>query len=226
MNLAVARIAVTGAACAALSYTAYAWWERQHLALLITVGIFVICIPVDLMLRQAQRAREAATPFGPVAKWGLSEDAAHRGYAAVARDSRHTAADVRAIVNGSGWRAAWRRLTPWWVWVSLLAVAPTAVGVLVAPRAVAGPIEDYAFIVTLDEFGVLYSSEPAAIAAGISVCDQLDRAVSSAVVVGNFTAAGYDLADARVIVGAAMGAYCPQHLAHVGSGAIGGAVLR
>jgi len=85
MSLAVARIVVTGAACAALSYTAYAWWERQHLALLITVGIFVICIPVDLVLRNEQRIRSklraAGTPFGPVHRFGYSEDAVHRSMA-------------------------------------------------------------------------------------------------------------------------------------------------
>jgi len=113
------------------------------------------------------------------------------------------------------------------VMLAALPLALIPVGLLTSAPADAGPIHDYAYIVTLDEYGIHYSSEPAAIAAGLAVCDQLDRAISLTTVMRGFIKAGYSRDDAEIIVGAAMGAYCPRHLANTGrGGAIGGAVLR
>lgn len=156
--LMVARVAVWLVAAAALVGAGYAYWEWRLGEFLIATGVFIICQPIAAALRHEQRARAACSPFGPVRRFGYSEAAAHRGVATLAPNARHSADEVRRIVRGRGWRAAWRRMTPWWTWTVLLAVAPTSVALATSPPADADPIADYAFIATLEEFGVLYSS--------------------------------------------------------------------
>lgn len=60
-----------------------------------------------------------------------------------------------------------------WAWAPILIAAGILLPGLTAPRAAAMPPEQ-AFIATLDEFGVYYSSESAAIGLGYSVCEGLD----------------------------------------------------
>lgn len=77
--------------------------------------------------------------------------------------------------------------------------------------AQATPAEDYAYIRTLDQFGIYYSSEPAAIAAGESVCDALDAGLTVDEIGGIAVNEGVGARDAYIIIGAAIGSYCDEH---------------
>jgi hypothetical protein len=103
----------------------------------------------------------------------------------------------------------WRALTPWWV----IALSPLLIiPIGLAAQARADTISDVAYLTTLDQFGVPYSSEAQAIAIGHSVCDVLDAGIlprRAALLVADGD--GYSLHDANTVVGASIGAYCDKY---------------
>lgn len=87
----------------------------------------------------------------------------------------------------------------------------TGAGVGWAVDAHATPQQDWAFIHTLDHFGIYYSSTAAAVDAGHALCDGLDAGLSVTALGVIAMNAGYTTKDAGTIVGAAIGAYCDQY---------------
>lgn len=123
----------------------------------------------------------------------------------------------------------WQRSTPWWFWIIALFMMVTGVGLIAAAAAHADPIQDMAFLTTLDELGVTYPSEAQAVAIGHGVCDSLTAGVSPHRVVMSVMQGGnYDPNDAATILGAAIGSYCDDYVSTASvpiSGHVGG-VLR
>ncbi|QFG09072.1 hypothetical protein I5J49_gp44 [Mycobacterium phage ThulaThula] len=128
-----------------------------------------------------------------------------------------------------------------WVWAPvLIAVAILGVGLLTgcsstvegtptaaeshsaagAPAMSEQEIVDRAFILTLDDRGITYTSEPDAITAGHAVCDVLAEADGDVVAAAMAIAQGTELSldDSSYLVGAASAAYCPEYV----DGLIGG----
>jgi hypothetical protein len=89
----------------------------------------------------------------------------------------------------------------------------TGAGTFWAAEAHAGPVEEQAYLATLDHFGVPYSSASAAVAAGESVCDGLDAGLTlNQIAVIALDASGYTPRQVGYIVGASVGALCDEYL--------------
>lgn len=86
----------------------------------------------------------------------------------------------------------------------------TGAGIGWAAQADADPNE-WAYIAALDSEGIYYSSEAAAIDAGESVCEGLDAGLSLRAIGAVAMNAGYSASDAGYILGAAVGAFCPEY---------------
>lgn len=84
-------------------------------------------------------------------------------------------------------------------------------GIGVSARAAADPVDDYAYLTTLDHFQVFYSSDEAAISVGHSVCDALDVGLTVTNIAMIAVRAGYTPSEGGYIVGAAIGAYCDEY---------------
>lgn len=122
-NLAIGRCGVLVVACAALIWASESYWTWKPVELVAAVGILVICVPVDMALKLEIRARRSVSPFRPVRKFGVSEDAIH--------SHRITARPRRPW-----WWRLWRRITnP--VAIAALPLALIPVGLAAAPDAAA-----------------------------------------------------------------------------------------
>lgn len=156
--------------------------------------------------------------IGPVARFGISEDALHRTPAYTQCQLPRPRPTI------------FQRATPWWTWVLLLAALPAAVAIVAAPRARADTVEDVAYLATLDVFGVTYPSGPAAISLGHGVCDALSEGIPDGRIAQALMQGGdYDTSAARTIIGAAIGAYCDHYMpaspsSTTGIGRVGGAL--
>ncbi len=90
-----------------------------------------------------------------------------------------------------------------------------------APQPSAHTPAEVAYLATLNQHGVYYLSDAAAIRGGRAVCDYLDAAVpylgldAALWDAGQIAvdAGGYSLGDSARIVGAAVGSFCPAYLA-------------
>lgn len=166
--------------------------------------------------------RQGISPFGPVRKFGINDDVVRAPYAIPVEggnsfDESRARFDVRYPRRGClhlwWWRRLYYRLTPWWTSVLLLAVVPSAVAMILPSRAAADRASDYAYLSTLDEFGVHYGSEPGIIELGHTVCAALDRGIETGRIASVIAqAAHYSPGDANTIVGASIGSYCDQHI--------------
>ena len=220
MSLEIARRVVWAVAAASAGWAGHAYWTLHLVHLLIAFGIFVICLPIDRMLFHEQEARRPRTPFGPVAKFGLNEDAMHRMTANASRLPTRSELD-----NARARRTNTNRWGTYLIAAMPLLIIP--VGLFApAPDAHANPFQDYGFLSTLDEYGVYYSSDSAAIAAGLSVCSQMDRGTSFTDVVRGFMRTGWERQDAATLTAAAIGAYCPTYIPATDTAARTGVVLR
>ncbi|MHA0288310.1 DUF732 domain-containing protein [Mycobacterium sp. C3-094] len=216
MSLVIARRVVWAVAAASAGWAGHAYWTLHLVQLLVAFGIFVICLPVDRAIYHEQRARQTWSPFGPVQKFGLSEDAMHRLSPNAAR-----AADRLDDLGRA--RDRWGTYL-----IAAMPLLIIPVGLFApAPDAHANPFQDYGFLSTLDEYGVYYSSDGAAIAAGLSVCSQLDNESTFTDVVRGFMRAGWERHDAATLTAAAIGAYCPSYIPATDTAATSnGTVLR
>jgi hypothetical protein len=210
MNPTILRRALWVVAILALAYATFAFWSWRPIELIIAAGVFVICIPIDIALHHEERSRRSPSPFGPVQKWGISEDAL-----AEHQQRRHIHVSIseprRAWLRLWWWRRLWYRATPWWTFIALLAVVPAAVAL--APRAAADPIQDAAYLSTLDVFGVHYTSESLMIALGHSVCDSLNQGIPPNRITRAVMQGGdFNRDDAMTVFGAAIGAYCDDYV--------------
>lgn len=97
-----------------------------------------------------------------------------------------------------------------------VAVAGAAALATVAPaHADADTVNELAYISTLDEQGIYYSSEDAAINVGYAVCNGLDAGmpVTSVINTGLRATRGmYSPYEVGFITGAAIAAFCPEYL--------------
>jgi hypothetical protein len=102
------------------------------------------------------------------------------------------------------------RCTPWWfaAWLPLLLIPAT---LWLTPIVHADTIQDRAYIATLDEFGVYYSSERAAIDTAYSMCAAFDAGLSFNRVLNAAVAGGFTVNTAASEIGAAIGIYCSEH---------------
>ncbi|MEW5810307.1 MAG: DUF732 domain-containing protein [Actinomycetota bacterium] len=217
MNLVIARRIVWTVAAASAGWAGHAYWTLHLVQLLVAFGIFVLCLPVDRMLFHEQEARRPRTPFGPVAKFGLNEDAMHRLSPNAARTAEHVDHLGRRVktyrFGGKFWSARLRLVFRSPLLIAAMPLLIIPVGIFApAPDAHANPFQDYGFLSTLDEYGVYYSSDSAAIAAGLSVCSQLDRNATFTDVVRGFMRTGWERHDAATLTAAAIGAYCPKYI--------------
>lgn len=130
---------------------------------------------------------------------------------------------VSLLPTDTAWRPSrlamlWRRATAWPV-IALMPLLLIPLILWLAPHARADAIQDVAYLSTLDQFGVTYSSEPAAIALGQGVCEVLDDGITPRRVDWVVAdAGGYSPRDAEIIVGAAVGSYCQHHAGALGIG--------
>lgn len=212
MDLRIVRHVVWLVAALALGYAAFAYWEWRRAEFFIAAGLFVACLVADSVLKAVayQRQLQRGTPFGPVAKWGLSEDAMHARRIRTGRPSA---------------RSWWQKFTHPLI-IAALPLALIPAGLLTSAPADADPLQDYAYISTLDQFGVYYTDEAVMVDIGESICDALDSGVSISKIVHAGIASGYTRLDIEHIVGAAIGAYCGEHLGggYI-TGSMGGALL-
>jgi hypothetical protein len=207
MTITVIRRALWAVAVVALGSATVAFWYWLPVQLIVSTGLFVVLIPIDMLLHREEIERRQS-PFGPVRKFGISEDAV-RGYGT----GWETGYGSRSIVASRKpwWRRMYRRITaPWWVaaWMPLLLIPA---GLWLAPIVHAGPLEDAAYISVLDDFGVYYSSEQAAIDTAYSICAAFDAGASFRRVLHAALAAGFTQTDAASEIGAAIGIYCIEH---------------
>lgn len=73
----ILRWTVWAVAVLAIGYASFAFLYWRLSEMLIAVGIFVICIPIDMALAQIQRERRLP-PHGPVRKFGYREAGGNR----------------------------------------------------------------------------------------------------------------------------------------------------
>jgi hypothetical protein len=159
-----------------------------------------------MILHREERERRHRSPFGPVRKFGISDDAI-RGYG-MGWETGYGSAVVSRI---PWWRRMYRRITaPWWLaaWMPLLLIPA---GLWLAPIVHAGPLEDIAYISVLDDHGIYYSSEQAAIDTAHAICDAFDAGASFRQVLRTAVLAGMRQMDAANEIGAAIGIYCAEH---------------
>lgn len=215
MTVTVIRRALWLVAAVALGIATVAFWYWLPVQLVVSAGLFVVLIPIDMVLHREEIERRQRSPFGPIQKWGTAE----RTYV-----SKTPFWDIelevgrRVPVDESGaiihrapwWRRMYRRLTPWWVaaWLPLLLIPA---GICLAPIVHAGPLEDVAYISVLDDHGVYYSSEQAAIDTAHAICDAFDAGASFRQVLHAAVLAGMRQTDAASEIGAAIGIYCSEH---------------
>jgi hypothetical protein len=76
VNVTVIRRVLWVAAAGALGGATVAFWNWWPIELVISAGMFVVLIPIDMLLRREEIERRLP-PHGPVRKWGMSEDAIH-----------------------------------------------------------------------------------------------------------------------------------------------------
>lgn len=84
MNLRKARAALWTVGGALLGGALWSLYAVQPLPLIITAGLLAVTVPVDMMLRNEIRERDAGTRHGPVHKFGRSENHIHPGCFAIA----------------------------------------------------------------------------------------------------------------------------------------------
>lgn len=191
-----ARRAVRLIAAASFGYAIVALIAVRPIHFLAATGVLVICFPVHLALSNEIRARRHTTLYGPVAKWGVNEDAAH--------------ANRPAVPPSSSARQWWERLTsPMVIAASPLLIIP--VGLLSTPRADADPFTDYSYLSALNVLEVPYVDDTAAISLGRGICDALDQGVSATAIQNVGMTAGYTRVQVDRLVDAAIGAYCHEH---------------
>lgn len=83
-----------------------------------------------------------------------------------------------------------------------------------AAKADAQTLEELAFISVLDDEGIYYSSEDAALTVGYGICDAFDSGASFWQVVAagvSATEGGYSAGDVGFITGVSVGAFCPEY---------------
>jgi hypothetical protein len=218
MTVTVIRRTLWVVAVIALAYLTFAYWEWRPVELVIAAGVFVILIPVDMALAREERER-LQSPFGPVRKWGMGShhlaDNPHGFMVApsayVRGDPEDDWRDRRTARRLPWWRRMYRRITaPWWLaaWMPLLLIPA---GLWLAPIVHAGPLEDVAYISVLDDNGVYYSTEQAAIDTAHAMCNAFDGGASFRQVLQAAMLAGMRQTDAANEIGAAIGIYCAQH---------------
>lgn len=100
-------------------------------------------------------------------------------------------------------------------WTGVASIAAAATLITGAPSAKADVFDD-AFLDTLDTFSVPYGNAAGAIDLAHTVCEVLDETGAHPAYVGIVLAReaeGYwTLDEAGYFVGAAIGAYCPEHM--------------
>ena len=107
-----------------------------------------------------------------------------------------------------------RRLTP----PVVIALSPLLIiPVGLAAEVKADPLQDYAYLSTLEQFNVEYSDRAGVIELGHSICASLDLGLTSAEVVTVGVDSGWSMVDASYLVGAAIGSYCDWHMNPVGA---------
>lgn len=213
MTITVIRRALWAVAVIALGVATAAFWYWWPAELVIGAGVLVILIPVDMALAREERESRHRSPFGPVRKWGRFVEpdltAAEIQQAFRVKSTYWTAAEPSP--HARWWRRMYRRLTaPWWVaaWMPLLLIPA---GLWLAPIVHADPTEDIAYISVLDDHGIYYSSEQAAIDTAHAICDAFDVGASFRQVLHAAVLAGMGQMDAANEIGAAIGIYCGGH---------------
>jgi len=101
----------------------------------------------------------------------------------------------------------------WWTMPLLIFVGMTGPGLLGLADAEADPIQDVAFLETLDAEGITYASASKVIDAGHAVCDYLDDGwmpLDVAWEVAEIT--GLPSATSAYFVGASIGAFCDEYM--------------
>lgn len=97
---------------------------------------------------------------------------------------------------------------------ALLAPAGAAAGYARSDPTVPSSLSstDIAFLAVLDHYGITYPSPSAAIAGGHAICKLLDDGMKP-YTVGLFVEknSGLDMQHTAYLVGASIGAYCPEH---------------
>lgn len=97
------------------------------------------------------------------------------------------------------------------------AIAGTAAAAILAASpasADAETLEEVAYVMALDDEGIAYSSEDAALAVGYSTCDALDKGATFPMLIRNGVLGShgyYSAGDVGYITGAAIGAFCPEY---------------
>ncbi len=95
---------------------------------------------------------------------------------------------------------------------SLPVVGIAAAAVLFAPTASADP-DDQAFLDALGSKGITYPTQQYAIDTGHQVCDLVSGGQAPTDVAAEISSnSGLSIEDTGFFVGAAIGAYCPEHL--------------
>lgn len=215
MNITVIRRAVWAVAVIAFAYMVFAYWEWRPLELVIAAGVFVILIPVDMALAREEHERRLPR-HGPVRKWGYHEDSLWaEEYSRLAATQSFRPRIVAGVLPAvPWWRRMYRRLArvvaPWWVaaWMPLLLIPA---GLWLAPIVHADTIDDQAYISVLDDNGVYYSSEQAAIDTAHAICNAFDAGRSFRQVLHAAVTGGFTQTDAASEIGAAIGIYCAEN---------------
>jgi len=82
-------------------------------------------------------------------------------------------------------------------------------------RANATPVDDVAFLTTIDERGITYTSASKVIGAVHAVCDYLDLGYNLLTTINMVEENSQLGSDSAYFVGVSVGAYCPGHAAGV-----------
>lgn len=95
--------------------------------------------------------------------------------------------------------------------VAFFFVAVTVAAFILAGGAKADPVSDVAFLQTLDQRGITYTSATTVIGAGHAVCTYLDVGASLRETVDMVAENSQLGSDSAYFVGVSIGAYCPEH---------------
>lgn len=94
--------------------------------------------------------------------------------------------------------------------------APTKTTPRTTTTAPTQDIRRQAFLATLDEEGIYYSTPASAVTVGNTICKNLDQGTSIARIMATMastpTDANYTTNDIGFIIGASIAAFCPQHI--------------
>ena len=102
----------------------------------------------------------------------------------------------------------------WW-WAPIILFVGLVAGGWLAPDANATPIDDVAFLQTLDERGIGYPSASKVILAGHAVCEYIEQGHSITSTIDMVDENSVLGSESAYFVGVAVGAYCPGHAAGV-----------